>query len=848
MAGNQSMGQPSNLPDPTPGADEQAQQNADIIANIPKGMFRPNVNAPTATPAPEAAPTPPTLGLSAAPNSAPNPASAAADAAFANLSPEEQNYIQNLQGSNDSRKLSAEKLQTQIQNSYLAPQTGSPLSLLQNGMLSFAVTDTERRAALDSIVGKENVQEETDPKNGKSVFSVRTDPFDPLFHNVNPGWGQESPFNYMGETVANHARQIFEGGIQTGVIAASDGAALIGGGAAIAAHETANLVAQNILGIPRDPNRSRMTEDAIAGAAGSVFQGATNYVSSIAALGNVRQAYQDALAGEAPALQIPAELDNIEKDLMNMGARGFQAGVTDADGNTMYFMTHQYLASSNNPIIKKIGERWGADPAMNAMQIDQGNAIVSTANKLLKNVGLKSEFGAAIDPEAHIGLQENVNDYVQAFFKKEGEAIGEYRRMANVKLAGKSQNAPATDQIAGDLLSRLNITRQGNQLLNADTGEELTMDEFANMVGVPGKTTFKSSGAKSVTYDNRVVQFKQTFDSLVEDMYNGKGLTIDQFDSYLNKFKRIQDSSKAAGAVDQFSRMRGINGNILSNIREDYNNAIYEALPENMQPKFSEVRGNYGTLASGLNRMGHILEQPMGQEAFVKSIFSKGKEGLGDMMAMKAMLAQKPELWDGIRDMALSQSIEDATEGGAKNFGSAAVAKMQASLFKRYGREGAQEILGPAAQDIRTLAKYSDILNSSNFNNMSQANQRDIVANAMLGIFGFKYKALNAVTSIVKTMDPTNRLRDYMTKNGTDEILGLATDANKTRAQLIIRSIMQGAKPVASGTKNVLGTVYGAYARGNAQNIGAKIINKLTPGNPFPALETRRPENVPPEE
>lgn len=383
------------------------------------------------------------------------------------------------------------------------------------------------------------------------------------------------------------------------------GAALGAASAGVIAQQANDAFAQHVLGIERDPTRSRLKEGALTATFSGVFGGVG------AAL--ARRSANVAARKSAMAMTEDVVRQNI--DDAAEAVKTVQASGIKLDNKTgKFFLDPQQLAGDQVPEFAETFKVISTDPRVRAMRTQQGKILTDAFDSITQMVG--NTTGKAV------GKVKNFAMSVDDLRKFEGSTIGQYRAQALANTKGVPQPvsnfASKLNEVAGQFLGNVK---------NADDIAELAKNALPEL---------SEKQAKS---------YLTTVDKLSKLMQkNGNALKLDVIDGeYKNLTNEINRLMKSSNGRDL-----GIKLIDLKNaLRDDWIKAIGNNIPPEAMEKYTQAVGKYHTVMKGSEELGRILKNDnVPLDVLAETIF-KGGLGKGDQVkAVKTLLNEAdPNAW-----------------------------------------------------------------------------------------------------------------------------------------------------------------------------------------------------------
>ena len=647
-----------------------------------------------------------------------------------------------------------EKLRTEI-------QPGSALGLFERAKLSFAQTEVEQRSFLEGIPGVTKVEfKDGDPivtRNGKRK---RVDP---------------EEFEFFADLFADIARPVLEAGIEVpfitagatigGALGATAGTAaapvagtiaggaagLIAGGAAGAAIATnlGDFVQESLIGIERDPERSRLLETALS----AVLGGTLNLVGGkLVALGAKRKLVKE-IAGQNVAAV--GKIDRLGTEfrgaLTDLQDAGLTTTVTGADGKPINVLLSNL--DLNTPEAKQLVTTLRSSDDFLRIQDDLAEIHRENVDVILESIGDTQGIRnfdkiAATDSD----IAEKVVGFVKNLKEAEGKKIGEFKTRAAKLFRTSPAPVSRTDGALIEVFEEFGVRRKGDELLGLDA------DSISKAVAIENPNLLKP--IVSVVED------------LNETLLNKGGLSP----ADLEKFVKRVGNLNASRAISKEGVLKRQVAKLSSALRSDRIDTVEEALPDNLKGEFRASMQKFSRIARSTGEVAELLDgDELATDAFVNSIFKGGKDSLRRLRATKAIVRQEnPQLWKELSGEFLNKIILDASKGGTVR----PTIQQVISKLNKFGPSFRKELLEDSPFSVKDLQSALALAQKFEKTNLEAASQETAVALAasFRKIFSpFVDARLNSARNIFNTVFGTPQIRKLLTQQGMDDFLAAGT-------------------------------------------------------------------------
>lgn len=426
-------------------------------------------------------------------------------------------------------------------------------------------------------------------------------------------------------------------------------APVLGGAAPLAGAATAPLavtigdgIAENILNIERDPERSRLGEAATASAFGLALGAGA---AQLKRLRDARKLLKQQI-NSGDALEAAFEAEEYAKALDNKLA---EQGLTiKVQGNKFILSPGQQLTETGAPEGRALDI--GISDADKARKFfnEQGLLFQDTAEKLIDS--MTNATGQKVDD-----LFGAVKGAARSNAKLEGELIGEFRDLALRQSKGRPKYMQKTVDGLQD-----SIDRFGGQL--SEKIDPVTRQKKASLTFPDVKTMKRELFPDASTA--QVARARDVMQRMTTDLNrNGGALPLNKVDQYYKEMTKIIDSNISS------SNNRGLAIQMIdikNKLRDDWTQHIGAELTGKKEVYQSALK-NYSEILQAQDTLGSLLKNSdFSRSAFVERVF-RGDLGKQRVTAIKNLISQNnPKLWDEMRSEYLTGILEKHRSAGEK--------------------------------------------------------------------------------------------------------------------------------------------------------------------------------------
>ncbi len=725
---------PSSLDNPVPGGDFDAAMQGLIGTPVP------------AMPAAGAAAPPP--------GAAPAPAPAAPqdnsfEAAMSDLTSGDPRY--------------SSQSGDQLTNVSRDTTTGPTWEGLKQKVISgLAANDTEKANYLRTQYGAENVRVD------KGAISFRKDPQAKWRKLDNEMLGTIG--NFVLDQARNAITEVtmlpaeaaggaagFLSGIETGP--GAFGTAALGARAArIAAVPAANAVADKVAaaaGIPQDPNRSKLTENAIGMTAEAVLPviggKVAKYIPGTEAYAAAKK------AGQKEVVALSSQSRDVAQAAQRLSEAGHLVPINgDAigvPGANVVLMGHQL--NPHNPDLTALADQAKQLGKFINAQNGQAEGWSSALENNLMEIARRNGKGP-VPPEK---LASVVTNAVGGIEEAEGKAIGSFRAKAARTLGTQKLPLPQDlTQEAASLMKDLGFTFRAK-------GDAVAVIPPQDLKPLIGKLGITSTGdMRSVV--NALSDFADS---------SGKGgLSLAETERLTRVIGNLNKTTGRSGG-----EISARWGSLTGELRQFRRSAVEAGLTDDTERKaFNSAMDDFSAIRGNVDTLKNVLKDDASAKAIVGNVFT-GKENLPKIRALKSLVAESnPEVWSALKEEWINQQLIKHSAGSTTDPFRYNAKSFLSSLDKQYGKEFMSEVLddgvGPNSGTIRDLLKVGQRMQETyKLPKADDLNEKvkTGVMNSVIGVLAdVKFKTLNGVMSLVgAAKDKENPLFELMTRDGIDK-------------------------------------------------------------------------------
>lgn len=640
-----------------------------------------------------------------------------------------------------------------------------------------ASNDNEVMGLLKKKFGQENVRWKDDKAFYRDKPGDKFRPLDPkqfeVFSDLIPdmarGFVQEAvalPFEAGGAAVQGAVGAVAGSAVPVAGTAAGGAAGLTSGAIAgrvasvpfqiMAADYLADLV-----GVPQDAERSKVTEGLIQGG----IEAVAPFVGKMLGAG-AKKLVKYVPGTEARATRLAAkEADNvfvlgersanIRKDAEELTAaglaptiRGEQIGYPDADVVLPLTSLHPDHPAAQ-AAEKELASNARYQNAMKLHAEDWGTAIKDHLGSI--TTAAKSE-----GVEDAVPLGKTLVDAATTFKNAEGKAIENYKNQA--LRASKNQRVPFSPEISDQLVD-----------LTKSLGFKMRAGAEGGMTVLPPKNVNEILGNMGINDPGVARSFVNVMQNLVEKSQNGAGLKMSDMNAVVNLVGGMTPTAGRNGG-----EIAGKWGALTGALRDYRNQSVMQFLPDETSKKgFQEVMTKYGAIRNGVADLAATVNNDMSRQAIVKTLFNKGKEGLGDVKAIKSLLQQaSPAQWESLKGEFVEQLVLKHTKAGPTGLNATGLKR---ELQQSFGPEFMKVLYDDSPNNFGDLVKLLNVGERLNERKvgaaaMSEAEKTGMIKDVSKLMLASNYIKANGLLSILGVRKGKDSvLMDVLTQDGVDK-------------------------------------------------------------------------------
>lgn len=648
--------------------------------------------------------------------------------------------------------------------------TGEMDSLATRLRLSFAGNAVEQENELIKMFGIDNVKRTPDGIFWRENSNKKFKPFDSDKATLGDLADLVSPALQTGVDIIGTGAGAIAGGI-AGLGFGSVPGAIAGGAVGGASAQMVNdFIAEEMLDIERDPNRSRAMEIGLSAAFGGILNGAFTGIGKAFAkyIHNVKLK-----SNNADIVPLVDKVDAQTKHLLNAVEenKGSQLLIKIPDGSGGQLKYTMEMLDSTNPDFNSMKSAYSTIKNKEVAIGKLYNEAVKTANDTLKLISDDIPDITKLNAEAFTGaeIRDKTVKAITKFKDDEGQLIGNIVKDMGKTADNAAMPAHETASVLDELFQNLGI--KGLDNLNAQelqsafpSLDKPTASKFTKFVQDLGKGLYNTQNGLTI---RQLHEFKKEVNDV---LYKGVGKTI--LPDTLGTFR---DKVGKAITNEFYESTRIILG-------ED--NPIYSRYRDAIKKykTFAEARTQFPKLLEADNLLG---------TAFIDKIYKGGADATADYYSMKALVNEvEPKLWRELNGSLMGKILSDATEKGKLPFNFISWGK----ALDKYPPEIINDIITDAGikpKEFRNMMIQGNSINKAMDKYVAEGRGIDnLIEDGVKVAEGAVTTAISGAKSIWNTIFKSKEARKLLRERGIDEFLGKVKTENKGKVVQMYNQII----------------------------------------------------------
>lgn len=393
------------------------------------------------------------------------------------------------------------------------------------------------------------------------------------------------------------------------------GASVGGATGAVLAKNTGDFVAQEILGIERDPNRDITNENVLAGVMGGTFEFLGARAARIRA---GKKAEQE--AAQRTLDNATAKLKQAEEQIQQVSDAGIKL---DRDGFKFKLDPAQTIGANEIPELDAAAKELSASPVYRDFLKQQGNVLVDAYETAIGAIANKAGRSAELGKD-FVLTSQHVRE-------AEGRLIGSFRKFAKKELLGQNLPAQRTTELTSELLEQF-----GGSIQNIDGQLRVIAPKVDDILRFN----------PSLTRDQATVLGEEITELARKLSKQNGSMRIDDIQAIYTRFtnviNRTINTSAGKAYADQMVKIKNA-------VRDDWTEMMGQVLPENKIAEYQASKARYSEILNAMKNMQNLLKtEDISKQALVSRLF-QGKQSLSLARSAKTLIRQSdPDLWQDL--------------------------------------------------------------------------------------------------------------------------------------------------------------------------------------------------------
>lgn len=565
------------------------------------------------------------------------------------------------------------------------------------------------------------------------TLDLARDAFEGVIENIGRiggavgGFMAAAPQGAAAGTVAAPGLGTAVGAVATGMGGAVPGGIAGGAAGAVAAKSAGDAVAQNLLGIPRDPERNMTQENVVAGGMGAGF----SWLGSRMAR---RAAAREAAAGEAKKTVDYAKqrLADAQADIADLQKAG-------ALEKNFRLDPQQIVGQGNIPELDATARDLSQNESFRNARRQVADSVTGAYDAVAKTLGAQAGRGSTIGDDFVLSAQ-NVREV-------EGRMIGEFKQQAEQQLKGVSQLAPRTTNTIQMIHQSIKTPGHAERQLGLTPAQA---KNYMHEVDVMKKLLIRTQG--SMRLDTSFALQDRLTKSINANINsaNGRPYAI----ALMDLRNSVRDD--ALDAMENSFKQMGDPNNTLLN-------------------RFQASKARYREIMEATGGLGKMLETDNVSRNEVIGKLFEGKGSYKQAMNAKTLINEtNPKLWNQLSGEYFTKLRHDATDPATGSVNWSGMAKKWQNLDLRL--QG--ELLtgsGLKPDQFNALMRLGLRVQNADFTAVARDNHtKSIIKGIFTMIPGLGVGATakgNTIGSLVEGMGKNQSLPLWLKDGGLEELL-----------------------------------------------------------------------------
>jgi len=663
----------------------------------------------------------------------------------------------------------------EFQTQEVAP--GTALTFGERAKFSFPTTEKEQRSFLEGLPGVTNVTKKGDDftitREGKTQ-RVDPDEFE-FFNDLFADLARPAV-----ETVAAFGTEAALLPLAAGTVAASGGVAapavvpavFAAGGAA--ADLAGNFVQEEILGIPIDPERSRVAEFGLSTIFSGVLGGLGNkFARSLERFG-ARKA-EDLKNAASSSEKFRASADEFTVLADELAESGLDVTVTGVDGKPLRVAVS--TLDQNTSEGKELASFLNRNETLKDIEFQFVRKGEETLDEFINlatdgNATSIKQFSELANRQPKIA--NKVGNFVNNIRDIEGKRIGEFKQRAGETLTDVPQAAPAIKGAVDDIAELLDIPADGDLIAG------MNIEDFAERLGLEAE----SVAAKALKRQLAILQRG----------FERGGVRIAEVENAVRRLSPFFGTK----SLREDKNLNRLFSAVTSAVREERRNIIEANLPQELKGQFRGAMRRFSEIQSSVDKFQTLLQtEGISSTKFIDSIFKSSRaDAVPRFRALKGLLEKEnPGLWDELNGELFNQAILEASKGGTQRPTMTGIN----TALRKIDPEIKQEIIS------RSPFKLKDLNNLFRFGERSEKalarglkpGELEAITDGLIGITSpFRNAKLRSARNIIRAAFGKGDPEKLLSQAGLEKFIRTGNLEEKKTARMLLNVLRTTSKPV----------------------------------------------------
>ncbi len=656
---------------------------------------------------------------------------------------------------------------------------------------SFANTPERKQFVLERRYGKENVR-----KNKSDSFDIKKDnkwiKFDSdqfeVLNDIVADWGRDAigqgatELATVGGLAAAGVSTVGTGGAGIATAAPIVAASRVAGGAA--GNALAQVIANDIYGIPKGSVAEQASEIAISGALNAVFGRVGDRIGSYFAKKGAEKATR--IANQTVNESLATDIKVLKEASDELEQAGIIEPVKNQFGGKTTFLPEQATMGNEKDIALR-AKVYSENPEVQNVK----GKLMDGLNQVIEKINNKI---AAVSPIKGSKILEYANDIEIA----EGSIIGKYKNMALEQGAKTRVNADIAREKIKSSMENLGysffdtVKTKPSNYVAATPKSSQTVKEFSR----PTMESLEARGFSPEAAKKLMDRLESTYKEILGNTVDGRTkITFEKLSGINNNYKELVNELYNKSDVNVKSRK--ILTEIKDSLGDDYEKAIGAILGDTPAGKeFSDAMSKFSNIKNAKKDLGRILidsqsgEPTIAAEALAKNLFGSGKSNLKEITAMKKLLKDDPDIWDQIKRVHLDELMRKNWDSKIEKYDVLGYADDILKLPK----DVALELVGSAKNLnlIKSARVYANRLQNYTVEDYAKSEDaRKAIQKALVFLTNYAQTKGLAVFDMFSSVGRNRSLSKYLSDEGRDQMLKLTPVDGRPALNRVIDNIIE---------------------------------------------------------